>query len=293
MQYSPVYWHERQDERKKNKMHIYNYNTSLYWAYDIKYNPSDTNFQNFNKHVMDWTYSFISLDQCSYFPQYYTSHSQPSDPNLVWQVSSGLWSDLFLLTSILTSMGPACRGVAQRTVIQRIQIPVRCVKIFLLWNLHFYHKAPSAVLSPHFVQLLSNIYHSYTHFISGCNRFCLIGVPASEMESMPLKGRQRPYLEVLDKQNQLFFRGAGWEWVHLLRRPLFGLLYQPVMIDVDEYGAVNGMRIGKGNQSIWRKPVTLSTTNPTWFDLGSNLSHQSGKPANSHVIYGMASTNFY
>jgi hypothetical protein len=35
------------------------------------------------------------------------------------------------------------------------------------------------------------------------------------------------------------------------------------MIDDDEEcGAVGGMRIGKGNQSTWRKPATLST-NPT------------------------------
>jgi hypothetical protein len=51
----------------------------------------------------------------------------------------------------------------------------------------------------------------------------------------------------------------GWgETVHLVRRPLTGLLYQPRMID-DECGAVDGMRIGRGNWSTRRKlaPVPL------------------------------------
>jgi hypothetical protein len=33
-----------------------------------------------------------------------------------------------------------------------------------------------------------------------------------------------------------------------------GLLYQPRMIDDDDYGAVGGMRIGRGNRSTRRKP---------------------------------------
>jgi hypothetical protein len=42
-----------------------------------------------------------------------------------------------------------------------------------------------------------------------------------------------------------------------VRRPLMGPLYQPRMID--EYGAVGGMRIGKGNRSTSRisDPVPL------------------------------------
>jgi hypothetical protein len=35
-----------------------------------------------------------------------------------------------------------------------------------------------------------------------------------------------------------------------------GLLYQPQMIDDGECGAIGGMKIGKGNQSTRRKPVT-------------------------------------
>jgi hypothetical protein len=54
-----------------------------------------------------------------------------------------------------------------------------------------------------------------------------------------------------------YFLGMGWDWVHLVRRPLIGLLYQPRMID--ECGAVGGMRIGRGNRSTRRKaaPVPL------------------------------------
>jgi hypothetical protein len=53
-----------------------------------------------------------------------------------------------------------------------------------------------------------------------------------------------------------FFLMVGWDWVHLVRRPLTGLLYQPRMID-DEFGAVNGMRIGRGNRSTPRKPTPV------------------------------------
>jgi hypothetical protein len=40
-----------------------------------------------------------------------------------------------------------------------------------------------------------------------------------------------------------------------------GLLYQPLMID-DDYGAVGGMRIGRGNRSTRRKPVPVPLCPP-------------------------------
>jgi hypothetical protein len=49
---------------------------------------------------------------------------------------------------------------------------------------------------------------------------------------------------------------VGWDWVHLVRRPLIGLLYQPRMTD-DECGAVGGIRIGRGNRITRRKPATV------------------------------------
>jgi hypothetical protein len=49
---------------------------------------------------------------------------------------------------------------------------------------------------------------------------------------------------------------ANTDCVHLVRRPLTGLLYQPWMID-DVCAAVGGMRIGRGNLSIWWKPTSV------------------------------------
>jgi hypothetical protein len=44
-----------------------------------------------------------------------------------------------------------------------------------------------------------------------------------------------------------------WGWVHLVLRPLFGLLHQSHMIDDGYCGAISGMRIGRGNRSTRRK----------------------------------------
>jgi hypothetical protein len=57
------------------------------------------------------------------------------------------------------------------------------------------------------------------------------------------------------------FLGVGWDWVHWVRRPLTGLLHQARTID-DECGAVGGMRIGRGNQSTWRKPAPVPLRSP-------------------------------
>jgi hypothetical protein len=57
------------------------------------------------------------------------------------------------------------------------------------------------------------------------------------------------------------FLGVGWDWGHLVRRSLTDLLYQPWMID-DEYGAVGGMRIGRGKQSTLRKPAPAPIYSP-------------------------------
>jgi hypothetical protein len=51
----------------------------------------------------------------------------------------------------------------------------------------------------------------------------------------------------------------------------------------DECGAVDGMRIGKGNRSTRRKPAPASLCPPQiphdLPDLGSNLGRRGGKPA--------------
>jgi hypothetical protein len=53
-----------------------------------------------------------------------------------------------------------------------------------------------------------------------------------------------------------------WDWVHLVRRPITGLLYQPRMIDDDECAAVGGMRIGRGNRNTWRRPPWIPLCSP-------------------------------
>jgi hypothetical protein len=69
----------------------------------------------------------------------------------------------------------------------------------------------------------------------------------------------RVFIVILELINFFFFFGfLGWgETVHLVRRPLTGLLYEPRMIDDSECGAVGAMRIGKGNRSTWRKPASV------------------------------------
>jgi hypothetical protein len=66
-----------------------------------------------------------------------------------------------------------------------------------------------------------------------------------------------------------------------------GLLYQ---IDGDDYGAVGGMRIGRGNRSTRRKPAPLPLCPPQIpHDLGSNPGRRDGKPATNRLSYGTAS----
>jgi hypothetical protein len=54
---------------------------------------------------------------------------------------------------------------------------------------------------------------------------------------------------------------VGWDWFHLVLRPLFGLLYQHRMID-DECGVVGGMRIERGNRSTRRKHAAVQLCTP-------------------------------
>jgi hypothetical protein len=55
-----------------------------------------------------------------------------------------------------------------------------------------------------------------------------------------------------------YFIGLGWNRVHLVYRPLIGVLHQPRMIDDEECAAVGGMRVGRGNRSTWRKPAPVT-----------------------------------
>jgi hypothetical protein len=83
--------------------------------------------------------------------------------------------------------------------------------------------------------------------------------------------------------NVLFqFLGLGWDWVHFVCRPLFGLLHQPHMIDDNVWSRWwNKNWQGKLKYSGKTCPsATLSTTNPTWHDLG----HCGGKPATAWAM---------
>jgi hypothetical protein len=74
-----------------------------------------------------------------------------------------------------------------------------------------------------------------------------------------------------------------------------GLLYQARMIDDedddDEYRAVGGMRIGRGNRSTRRKPSLVPLCAPQIpHDLGSNPGRRGGKPATNRLSYGTANS---
>jgi hypothetical protein len=84
------------------------------------------------------------------------------------------------------------------------------------------------------------------------------------------------------------FLGVEWDWVHLVRRPVFGL-FEPRMMIGDVCGALSGKRIGKGNRSTRRKPTPAPLRPPQIpHDLGSNPGHRGGKPATSRLRYVQA-----
>jgi hypothetical protein len=59
-----------------------------------------------------------------------------------------------------------------------------------------------------------------------------------------------------------YFSLMGWDWVHLVLRPLFGLLCQPRMIHDDDYRAIGGIRIGTENGSTRREPAPVPLCPP-------------------------------
>jgi hypothetical protein len=64
----------------------------------------------------------------------------------------------------------------------------------------------------------------------------------------------------------VFFSGVGWDWVHLVRRPLTGPLYQTRIID--ECGEFGGTRTGKETRV-----------------LGGNLPHCHFVHLKSHITW--------
>jgi hypothetical protein len=85
----------------------------------------------------------------------------------------------------------------------------------------------------------------------------------------------------------------GWDWVHLVLRPLFGL-FLPAPDNRWRWlwsNRWNAYWQGKPKYSKKTCPsATSSTTNPTWPDPGSNPGSRGGKPATNHLNYGAALT---
>jgi hypothetical protein len=87
----------------------------------------------------------------------------------------------------------------------------------------------------------------------------------------------------------LFFLGVGWDWVHLVRQPLFGLLYQPRTIGDDECGTVGRVRICRGNRSAWRKPAPVSLRPPRiTYDLTWARTRAAARGSRRLIAWAMA-----
>jgi hypothetical protein len=77
----------------------------------------------------------------------------------------------------------------------------------------------------------------------------------------------------------------------LARRALFGLLYQPRMINDDVCEAVGEMKIGRGHRNTRRKPVPVplcAPQSPHDVAQGSKPGRRSGKPATNRLNCGTA-----
>jgi hypothetical protein len=107
-------------------------------------------------------------------------------------------------------------------------------------------------------------------------------------EGLPYEKGMRSWLV----RRFFLFLGVGWDWVHLVRRSLIGLLYQPRMRDNDECGAVGGMKIGRETEVHGGNlpQCHFAHQNPAGTDLGSIPDHRVGKPAPNRLSYGTATS---
>jgi hypothetical protein len=64
---------------------------------------------------------------------------------------------------------------------------------------------------------------------------------------------------------------------------------------INEYGTVDGMRIGRSKWSTWKKKTcpgaNLSATNSAWGDPNSKSGCRCGKSVNARAIYATACDN--
>jgi hypothetical protein len=88
------------------------------------------------------------------------------------------------------------------------------------------------------------------------------------------------------KSPRFFLGGMGWDWVYLVRRPLTGLWYQTRWVWSSRW---NENLQGKPKYSEKTCPsATLSTTNFTWINLGSNPGRRGRKPVTNSLSDGTA-----
>jgi hypothetical protein len=89
----------------------------------------------------------------------------------------------------------------------------------------------------------------------------------------------------------LFIYGAVEERRPLLLQTFCDLLYQPLMMDCDGCGAINGMTEWQGNLKYSEETcpsAALSTTESTCLGPGWNPNCRNGKPAINRLSYGTA-----
>jgi hypothetical protein len=98
--------------------------------------------------------------------------------------------------------------------------------------------------------------HRWT--LSGINLI----VTGARVSTLWPKRRQTHVCGSHERIFKIFIFFKGWDWVHLVLRPLFGLFYQPQMIDVDDCRAIGGLRIGRRNLNIRRKPAPVPLRSP-------------------------------
>jgi hypothetical protein len=107
-------------------------------------------------------------------------------------------------------------------------------------------------------------WYSFLHCVGICVKFSLhIKVSNSAISKFQSYGIFKSNLLIYVYTRVVFFLVSlgGVRLSPLGTSATVGLLYQPRMID-DDYGAVGGMRIGRGNRSTCKKPAPVPLCPP-------------------------------
>jgi hypothetical protein len=94
---------------------------------------------------------------------------------------------------------------------------------------------------------------------------------------------------------EFYLRRVGWDWVCLACKPLFGLSYKPRTMGDNGFGAVgeNDWRENPKYSEKTSPSSSLSTTDLTRPELGSNLGRRGGKPMTNLLRYSMAAGSLW